>query len=100
MAIFVMPGKIFLAGEPVKAWQPLFPVNTGHGAFDHGFLNEVFGTTFGFDDFGFLGFLIQPENLRANLFATAAANALILIDVNSFFHLHHPFCRNRMSGRC
>jgi hypothetical protein len=77
--------------DPIKAWQPLFPVDTGHRALDHGFLDEVFRTTFGFDDFGFFGLLVELENLRANIFATAAADALIFIDENSSCHWHLLF---------
>jgi hypothetical protein len=86
--------------EAVKACQALIPVNTGHWAFEHRFFNEVFRPAFRFDDFGFLGLFVQPENLGANLFTTAAPYALILIDAYSSFHLHLPLRRNRMSGPC
>jgi hypothetical protein len=91
MTIFLIIGKSFSPGKPAKARQPLFPMNTGHRAFDHRFLDEVFRTPFRLDDFGFFRLLIQPENLRANLFATAAADALIFVDTNSSCHLHLSF---------
>jgi hypothetical protein len=70
--------------------SPLIPVNTGHGAFEHCFLDKFFWAAFRFDDNRFLGFLVKFENLWTYILATAAAYALIFIDNDSFFYFDSP----------
>ena len=65
---------------------PLIPVNAGHGAFEHCFLDKVFRASFRFDDKGLLGFFVKLENLRTDILATAATYALHFIYNDSLFY--------------
>lgn len=64
----------------------LIPVDTGHGAFEHCFLDKLFRAAFRFGDNRFLGFLVEFENLWADILATAAAYAFLFIDNDSFLY--------------
>jgi hypothetical protein len=53
-------------------------------------LDKFFWASFGFDDNGFLGFLVEFENLGTDILATAATYALRFINMDFFLYDNSP----------
>ena len=78
-----------------KAFELFLPVDTRDRTRVDRLLNEIFSASFGLDHLGLLRFLVEPEDLGADLFARAAPDAFVLIDVDFVTHLRSPLAGGR-----
>ena len=72
----------------------IFPVNALHRAFVHGLFDEIFRSAFRFVHTGLFNLFVQIKYFRTNIMATAAADALFLIDIDFSTHVIHSLYHN------
>ena len=66
-------------------------MDAGNGAGVYGFLDQIFRSSFAFDDLGLFGFVIKIKNLGTDFLARPASDALLFNEVYSFTHVVASF---------